>query len=340
MADTISNKEPLNQLRVNDPYQQRLFDFNTADSRLYLAKVSNLLLKTFGDNIVLSGFDYKEKISNDSTIIVEENSTIVSLKITPGIAIINNTLIEVSETTDLKIDLDGYDETGSVIVYLDYVWIQTATPNPLRIKISHVSADGKNVSPEDWSVNRNKLILGIFKFTKMDDGSNNISQFAEIVGNPKQVLIEDNFYQRFGYLNGIPAEIPKDINLHTYFTYSGLGGAGGGTGSGGLLPKDFDGSLGHLVDEALLVFSKNGQIQYDVKGRISKITMTQHKDDTVMILTYSYATEPPNEILGVNCVSNGSPIWQKLYTYYDDEDAQHFGDIKGWNVVVSLDDWN
>ena len=204
---------PTNQQRINDPYQQRLFDFNTTDSKLYLSRASNQLLKFLGNNIVLNGFTYSNLLNTTNTI---------SLDVAPGLAIIDQTLIEVSDTVSLDIDATPYDSSGHLVLYLSYQWLQTVTENPLRIKLAFVSSDGSSVLPDGWTPSRDNIIIGIFEFTK--DASNNITSISEISTSPKQLLINGQTYSNFGYDGTASA-------LDTFLSNSGGAGIFSGTTS-------------------------------------------------------------------------------------------------------------
>ncbi len=203
---------PPNQLRINDPYQQRLFDFNTSDSRLYLARVSNQLLKTFGNDIVLNGFGFSN---------LNFSANLISTTIAAGLAIEDQTLIEISDIVNLDIDVTSYEDSGSLVVYLEYQWLQTVTENPVRMKLSYVSSDGTEINPDGWTHNRDRLVLAIYEFAK--DPSNNVTSVNEITDTIKRVFIDGQWYYKFGYENGMNTTTALD----TYFEYSGLTGAGG-----------------------------------------------------------------------------------------------------------------
>jgi hypothetical protein len=82
------------QYRSNDPYQQRVLQFSAQDSRVYLSRVSNQLLKGFGNDAVVSGFDL---ISSTFT------GDIFEVVIDEGVLIQDTTLVEVTEQSTLSI---------------------------------------------------------------------------------------------------------------------------------------------------------------------------------------------------------------------------------------------
>ena len=64
MASTI---QPT-QSRYNTPYDQTIFDFNTIDSKVYLARETNKILNIVGNDIVINGHkinDENRKIFHD-----------------------------------------------------------------------------------------------------------------------------------------------------------------------------------------------------------------------------------------------------------------------------------
>ncbi len=185
MADI---QTPVNQTRINDPYQQRLYDFDTTDSRLYLARASNQLLKAFGNDIVLNGFANSNLSYTNDT---------VSLDISGGLIIVDDTLIEIDEDMSLDLNVAAYTDSGKVIVYTDYQWLQTVNENPIRIKMSHVSLDGTVILPGGWAANRNRVVLGIFEYSK--NASNIVTHFQEITAATKKINVNGTEFFKCGY---------------------------------------------------------------------------------------------------------------------------------------------
>ena len=156
------------QYRSNDPYQQRVLQFSAQDSRVYLSRVSNQLLKGFGNDAVVSGFDL---ISSTFT------GDIFEVVIDEGVLIQDTTLVEVTEQSTLSIDVSGLDDCNSyLLVYTDYKYIESIGLNKFSLKIAHVSNNGLTLitdsSPVSWIEDRNRIYLNVFQFTK---GSTNTS---------------------------------------------------------------------------------------------------------------------------------------------------------------------
>ncbi len=197
---------PNQQMRINDPYQQRLFDFGTSDSRLYLSRVSNQSLRTFGNDIVLRGLGIHSTSLSGST---------ATINMTGGLAIADHTLVQIDdEVITVDIDISPYDVGGKVIVHLNYEFLHTIEENPVRIQASYVDPTGNTISPNGWSVSKDRIVLGIFEFTK--DGSNNITSFTEITDVVKSIIILGTTYFKLGYN---PTE---EQNLDEYFNNSSI----------------------------------------------------------------------------------------------------------------------
>jgi hypothetical protein len=173
------------QYRSNDPYQQRVLQFSAQDSRVYLSRVSNQLLKGFGNDAVIRGFDL---ISSTFT------GDIFEVVIDTGILIQDTTLIEVTEQSTLTIDVSGLDDcTGYLLLYTDYQYIESIGINKFSLKITHVTNNGLTFTTDSssvsWNPSRNRLYLTSFQFTK---------------GSPN-IVVEKTF-PTFLYLNGYKYE--------------------------------------------------------------------------------------------------------------------------------------
>lgn len=154
------------QERHIDPYEQRIFDYNTEDSKVYLSRDTNLLLKSIGNNIVLDGLFIVD--------LVQSVSNIISMTVQPGDVIQDWTYLEFKSTTPITLDIDVTPYTDTVSdsdhlgVFVDYQFIHTATENPAYIRVYHVSADGEVISPEPFDEARCMLLLAIIAFDKTD----------------------------------------------------------------------------------------------------------------------------------------------------------------------------
>ncbi len=194
------------QLRINDPYQQRLFDFNTSDSRLYLSRVSNQLLRTFGNDIVLKNFDI---------LSITSQGPLAKVSLNAGLAILDYTLIQIDDNVlNLELDVTPYDDTGYLIVHMNYQFLQTVEENPCRIKFSYVDSTGSVVSPDGWNWNKDRIILAIIEFTK--NASNDITNIQEINDVVKSINILGRTYYKKGY------NPTDEQNLDEYFDQSSI----------------------------------------------------------------------------------------------------------------------
>ena len=105
------------QYRYNDPYQNRIFEFNTVDSKVYLSGQSNKVLKAIGDNLVLKGLSL-------GTPTIDPTQAIIGVTITAGMAIQSSTLVEVLTSVTLDMDVSVLTDTthyGShLVAFVNY----------------------------------------------------------------------------------------------------------------------------------------------------------------------------------------------------------------------------
>jgi len=151
------------QVRVNDPYQQTVFQYNTVDSKLYLSRESNKLLNAIGNDIVIKGM-----VTTSPTIV---GSSTVRTTVPVGFAICDYTLIEVASEETVDIDVASLTDTavgGSHLgVFLNYQYLDTIEPNLAAIDIFHIDSTGAvdNTSGR-FNANACRILLGIIDFTK------------------------------------------------------------------------------------------------------------------------------------------------------------------------------
>jgi len=158
MASTIT---PV-QTRYNDPYQQTIFQYNTADSKVYLSRESNQLLNVVGNDIVI-------KDMNMSGVSIVSSST-VRATIGTGWAIQDSTLLQFTNSNNVDIDCAALDDTSlgcHLAVFIKYEFLQTIEANLAAIDIFHIQADGTVTNPlARHSTASCRILLGIIDFYK------------------------------------------------------------------------------------------------------------------------------------------------------------------------------
>jgi len=186
MASTITPT----QTRVNDPYQQTIFQYNTADSKIYLSRESNKLLNVIGTDMVLKGMTMlAPSIIGLSTI---------RTNIDIGWAIQDSTLIQFTDSNNVDIDVSSLDDTpvggAHLGVFLKYQYLQTIESNLASVDIFHIQFDGTVTNPlSRFSSNSCRILLGVIDFTK--SGTTVIS--ATINTNLSTLNVEGSImYQR------------------------------------------------------------------------------------------------------------------------------------------------
>lgn len=168
---------PVNQKQFLDPYSSRLFDFDNVNSRVYLARTINSLMHTIGEDCILRGLE----ITN---LNYDGGSDLISCTVNPGKAIVDATLIEITDIVDLDLDVTNYVDTGFIIVSLGFAYLQTVYQNLSKLKMTVVSADGNEVNPEPWFLNHDRLVLAKFDFDKTTQTVRDISKAMHPPGEP------------------------------------------------------------------------------------------------------------------------------------------------------------
>jgi hypothetical protein len=151
---------PTDQVLYNTPYSQILLHENTEDSRIYISRHVNQLLKMIGNDLILKGL----QLVQDPVI----NGFTVSFSLTPGLLIQDLTLIEINEQVDLSIDVSPFDpDNGYLIIYTDFHHLDSSAENYLTFKVAYVKADGTElIGTSPWNSTRNRIILNRFSFVK------------------------------------------------------------------------------------------------------------------------------------------------------------------------------
>ena len=152
---------PAEQFRYIDPYQQRVFQYGTEDSDVFLARVVNSLYKIFGNNIVITGFD-----KDDFQMVTTDDE--IYITVPAGMLIQDNTLVEFNEKTQLMLEnVSTMSMTGRIIAYVRYQYLQTIEQNQAYLCLNYISSAG---TPRySWDSEKDLTLLGIFEFEKDND---------------------------------------------------------------------------------------------------------------------------------------------------------------------------
>lgn len=165
---TSSVSYPIGQQISIDPYNGKLFDFNSHQSRVYLGRSINQLLNVFGNNCVIAGL----KIQS----VTLENNKLLCV-IAPGKIIIDTTLIEFPTEIILETDVSTIDDTsGFFIVSIAYNYLQDTYENKAKFRLSFIKTVEQEHPEEhitvgncpDFYTELDKMILTIININKAD----------------------------------------------------------------------------------------------------------------------------------------------------------------------------
>ncbi|MEM3452049.1 MAG: hypothetical protein QW835_00280 [Candidatus Hadarchaeum sp.] len=161
-----------------DPYYQRKFmrdpeygkdaDVFVHHSK-YLSRLLNLMLYPIGDNVVVRGLQAET---------AGYLGTVVEVKVKPGMAVADHTLLEFPYETLIDLDVVGLDPNGYVVAVIVYDFGNRLVPNQAKMCLRWVSLDGSQTYPDDWDDSFN-LVLGVFKFSL--DQSGQVNDFWKVL---------------------------------------------------------------------------------------------------------------------------------------------------------------
>jgi hypothetical protein len=191
MSNTIT---PINQKQTLNPYQGRLFDFDTSDSRVYLSASINSLFGAIGQNCILEGFD----ILNLEYDQIQDK---ISLTITPGKIIIDSTLIDIQQNTNLDINVASLDQSGKLFISLGFTYIPNIYTNNCIMKLLYVSSDSQQILGGNFVENYDRIIVATFDFDKINKSVNQLDFNSIIEYKTLRILNKDYEVYPESFLN-------------------------------------------------------------------------------------------------------------------------------------------
>lgn len=177
--------EPSSQRHYIEPFDQRVFQYDTDKSDVFLSRVANSVYKIFGDDIVMRGTGITG---------ISHSSDSVTLTVGAGSVLQDNTLLVTEEDVVLQLDgVSGLDPSGKIVVFCSYGYLQTFEQNKHSFNINYIDITGNPLY--SYTSTRDRLVIGIFEFTK--DAGDNVITFTPSLD--ESLTINDNEYWVRGY---------------------------------------------------------------------------------------------------------------------------------------------
>jgi hypothetical protein len=170
---------PTNQTATINHSENRIFDFNDVNSRFYLGRTSNSLMRVFGDHVI-------DNLTVTSSI---DESSIATFQISPGSCILDSTILQFNDSSEISMDLSTLNTNGKILITIDYSYIYTTNRNLARIGCYYWLND---TIPDAQHFNSTKhIVLAMYNFTT---SPNTISEIPNPVLNPIAVNINGITY--------------------------------------------------------------------------------------------------------------------------------------------------
>jgi len=170
------------QQQYLSPYGQQIFQYGTADSKIFISRYTNNLLKalTLGqDNVIIYGLDVTYTISGDT----------VHFTLSPGKCIQDITLLELTQPFEFDVDLTGYT-SGYLCIFTRFKYSGDLSPNPFKIAIVYVDEDGVAKSDFDLYIPElDKSILYALKISRDSNGALVLTETTSITINGEQLQV-------------------------------------------------------------------------------------------------------------------------------------------------------
>jgi hypothetical protein len=166
-----------------DPYNGKLFDFNSKQSRVYLGRSINQLLNVFGDNCIIDGL---------KIVSVELENNRLMINISPGKVIIDTTLIEFPNYTLLESDISIVDAfSGFFVVSIGFNYLHDNYENKAKFTLAFVNHAGQST---DFYTELEKIVLTKIYVNKEKSTANYTYSYYT---NSEVVTINNRSYKIF-----------------------------------------------------------------------------------------------------------------------------------------------
>lgn len=147
---------PNPQHRYLEPYKNRVFQYDTAHSNLFLSQYTNQILNAVGNDVIVRGLAV--------TPTINLYKTGISFEVAAGALIQDQTYFELpTKNTIMMEDLINFPNYY-VIIYTNWRYIQTIYENNLKIEATLYNPQTQT-SITGWNSATNRVILGVFSYS-------------------------------------------------------------------------------------------------------------------------------------------------------------------------------
>lgn len=154
------------QTRYLEPYKQKVFQFDSEYSNVFLSRYTNNILKVFGDDCILDGLDIED---------LTNTNTDISFTVTLGSGIQDLTFFEFSiDTTVTFANLNLFPDTNKVLVYLTYQYLETPIENPILLKTA-IYNPTTHVVVDSFVPTTDRILLGLIGYTIVGGNINTVT---------------------------------------------------------------------------------------------------------------------------------------------------------------------
>jgi len=164
-------KQPSGYKALVTPYHQRLLQFGIDDSKVYLSEAANQVFQSFTNGYTpdeIGSKDYDDRVhaiidgGNIQTDL--DGTSLIRITLSRSTIIADSTMLVFPEETTVDVDVESLDDSGEIIVFLNYKYIQSPLENRPYVKALYY--DGSNFTPDEFDYNRDGVILTRVTFTK------------------------------------------------------------------------------------------------------------------------------------------------------------------------------
>lgn len=151
---------PKPQHRYLEPYKNRVFQYDTKHSNLFLSQYTNQILQAVGNDVIVRGVDV--------TPFIDDYKTGLEFEVAPGSFVQDLTFFELPTKSTISLSDIVNFENYYVIIYTNWRYLNTIYENNLKIEATLYNPITRK-SITGWNSATNRIILGIFKY-KIENG--------------------------------------------------------------------------------------------------------------------------------------------------------------------------
>ena len=178
---------PSPQFKYLEPFKNRVFQYDSKHSNLFLSQYVNQILNVVGNDCIVRGLEI--------TPVLNVFSTGATFTVNPGALIQDLTYFELPSENELVIDDLVSFPNFWLIIYTNWRYLNSVYDNDLKLEATFYNSKTRK-SISTWNSFTNRIILGVYEYDIQNDKITYIREINENIYFQDNNCVKNGFFDQ------------------------------------------------------------------------------------------------------------------------------------------------